>query len=201
MIVDMEARGLAWCWRRHQLGDHAEPLSAEQRAALEEWIHAREYAPHPLGHPGHLMEELDVDLATASALCLEFVWPGWDREAEVQKLLRGGCPMGVAAILTDALQRAFHAGRKEGLEEAWAHPPAPEHFAPLTARQAQVLRFVISYFESHRFSPTIREIGGFMGIRSTNGVVDHLKALDKKGYIERMPLKSRNIIVKYAPRD
>jgi repressor LexA len=30
-----------------------------------------------------------------------------------------------------------------------------------------------------------------MGIRSTNGVNDHLKALEKKGYLEREDLKSR----------
>ena len=34
-----------------------------------------------------------------------------------------------------------------------------------------------------------------MGITSTNGVSDHLKALEKKGYIFREPIKSRAIIV------
>src|SRR5205823_12275201 len=41
------------------------------------------------------------------------------------------------------------------------------------------------------YPPTLREIGEHMGIRSTNGVNDHLKALEKKGYLEREDLKSR----------
>ncbi|MCA9522077.1 MAG: transcriptional repressor LexA, partial [Myxococcales bacterium] len=41
------------------------------------------------------------------------------------------------------------------------------------------------------YPPTIREIGAHMGIGSTNGVSDHLKALERKGYLERDLLKSR----------
>lgn len=44
--------------------------------------------------------------------------------------------------------------------------------------------------------PTMREIGKVMCIRSTNGVADHLRALERKGYIRRgMDLKSRDIHV------
>ncbi len=41
------------------------------------------------------------------------------------------------------------------------------------------------------YPPTLREIGGHMGIRSTNGVNDHLEALTRKGYLVREELKSR----------
>jgi len=37
----------------------------------------------------------------------------------------------------------------------------------------------------------LREIGSHFGIRSTNGVNDHLRALEKKGYLQREDLKSR----------
>ena len=37
----------------------------------------------------------------------------------------------------------------------------------------------------YRKPPTIKEIGQALGIRSTNGVFKLLKALEKKGYIER----------------
>jgi len=37
----------------------------------------------------------------------------------------------------------------------------------------------------------LREIGLHFGIRSTNGVNDHLRALEKKGYLQREDLKSR----------
>jgi repressor LexA len=62
---------------------------------------------------------------------------------------------------------------------------------PLTERQQKVLSFISSSIESRGYPPTLREIGEHMGIRSTNGVNDHLKALEKKGYLEREDLKSR----------
>ena len=62
---------------------------------------------------------------------------------------------------------------------------------PLTDRQKAVLEFISSSIESRGYPPTLREIGEHMGIRSTNGVNDHLKALEKKGYLEREDLKSR----------
>jgi repressor LexA len=37
----------------------------------------------------------------------------------------------------------------------------------------------------------MREIGEHMGIRSTNGVNDHLKALERKGHLVRDDMKSR----------
>jgi repressor LexA len=62
---------------------------------------------------------------------------------------------------------------------------------PLTDRQKAVLEFISESIESRGYPPTLREIGEHMGIRSTNGVNDHLKALEKKGYLEREDLKSR----------
>lgn len=55
----------------------------------------------------------------------------------------------------------------------------------LTDRQADVLRMVTGYLGVHGRSPTVREIGDAMGIGSTNGVSDHLKALERKGYLAR----------------
>src|SRR5215831_8147492 len=62
---------------------------------------------------------------------------------------------------------------------------------PLTSRQKAVLDFISRSIERRGYPPTLREIGEHMGIRSTNGVNDHLKALEKKGYLEREDLKSR----------
>ena len=61
----------------------------------------------------------------------------------------------------------------------------------LTERQQQVLDFIARSIERRGYPPTLREIGEHMGIRSTNGVNDHLKALEKKGYLAREDLKSR----------
>jgi repressor LexA len=61
----------------------------------------------------------------------------------------------------------------------------------LTARQQEVLAFIARSIQENGFPPTIREIGRHMGIRSTNGVNDHLKALERKGFLSRTDLKSR----------
>lgn len=66
---------------------------------------------------------------------------------------------------------------------------------PLTSRQRLVLDFIAAHIELHGFPPTLREIGEEMSIRSTNGVNDHLRALERKGYIEREPTLSRSIRV------
>lgn len=61
----------------------------------------------------------------------------------------------------------------------------------LTDRQKQVLDFISASITQRGYPPTLREIGERLGIRSTNGVNDHLKALEKKGYLAREDLKSR----------
>ena len=64
----------------------------------------------------------------------------------------------------------------------------------LTDRQLEVLRFIASEIEERGYPPTIREIGEALDIASTNGVNDHLKALERKGYLQRDPVKSRALI-------
>jgi repressor LexA len=61
----------------------------------------------------------------------------------------------------------------------------------LTDRQQQILDFISSSITERGYPPTLREIGEHFGIRSTNGVNDHLKALEKKGVLRREDLKSR----------
>lgn len=61
----------------------------------------------------------------------------------------------------------------------------------LTARQQEILDFISASIVERGYPPTIREIGKHMGIRSTNGVNDHLKALERKGFLTRDDLKSR----------
>lgn len=64
----------------------------------------------------------------------------------------------------------------------------------LTKRQETILRFIIESIRDVGYPPTIAEIGDEFGITSTNGVNDHLLALEKKGYIERSS-KARGIHV------
>lgn len=61
----------------------------------------------------------------------------------------------------------------------------------LTQRQQQVLDFIRDSITERGYPPTLREIGAHMGIRSTNGVNDHLRALERKGFLTREDMKSR----------
>ena len=64
----------------------------------------------------------------------------------------------------------------------------------LTDRQKEILQFIVRETETRGFPPTIREIGEEMEIRSTNGVNDHLKALERKGYLNRGEQQSRALV-------
>ncbi len=63
----------------------------------------------------------------------------------------------------------------------------------LTARQTEILNFIRNNVNTYGFPPTIAEIASAMGMKSPNGVRDHLKALKRKGVIELIPFTSRGI--------
>jgi repressor LexA len=56
----------------------------------------------------------------------------------------------------------------------------------LSPRQREILDFVVAQVAQSGVVPSYREIGGALGIESTNAVSDHLKALIRKGYLERV---------------
>ncbi len=63
----------------------------------------------------------------------------------------------------------------------------------LTARQQAIYDFLKDKIRTRGYGPTVREIGTKFGIRSPNGVMCHLKALEKKGLISRESHMSRAI--------
>ena len=63
----------------------------------------------------------------------------------------------------------------------------------LTNRQREIYNFLKDKIVNRGYGPTVREIGSQFGIRSPNGVMCHLKALEKKGLITREPHMSRAI--------
>jgi DNA-binding MarR family transcriptional regulator len=65
--------------------------------------------------------------------------------------------------------------------------------AKLTDRQRKILDFIAGYVHDRGRPPTLREIGDAFEIRSTNGVSNHLKLIEGKGYLVREPLKSRGL--------
>lgn len=63
----------------------------------------------------------------------------------------------------------------------------------LTPRQREIYTFIRSKIQGRGYGPTVREIGTHFNIKSPNGVMCHLKALQKKGLIHREPNMSRAI--------
>lgn len=64
---------------------------------------------------------------------------------------------------------------------------------PLTAQQQIVYDYIRDRILSRGYGPTVREIGEHMNIKSPNGVMCHLRALERKGVIVRKANKSRAI--------
>lgn len=63
----------------------------------------------------------------------------------------------------------------------------------LTSRQREIYEFIRGKIQGRGYGPTVREIGVQFHIKSPNGVMCHLKALQKKGLIHREPNMSRAI--------
>ena len=63
----------------------------------------------------------------------------------------------------------------------------------LTSRQREIYIFIRGKIQGRGYGPTVREIGLEFQIKSPNGVMCHLKALQKKGLIHREPNMSRAI--------
>src|SRR5262249_45424434 len=62
-----------------------------------------------------------------------------------------------------------------------------------TDKQKQIYDCIRDKIESRGYGPTVREIGDAFGIKSPNGVMCHLKALEKKGLIKREGRSARAI--------
>ncbi|MEJ2635045.1 MAG: transcriptional repressor LexA [Calditrichia bacterium] len=63
----------------------------------------------------------------------------------------------------------------------------------LTTRQKAVLEFISKYTNEHGYPPTYQNIADAFGIVSKHGVVRHLVALERKGYIQRSDTLARSI--------
>jgi repressor LexA len=72
-------------------------------------------------------------------------------------------------------------------------------FDQLTERQREVYDFIRDKIRNRGYGPTVREIGDQFQISSPNGVMCHLKALEKKGLITREPNMSRAIQLSVEP--
>lgn len=57
--------------------------------------------------------------------------------------------------------------------------------ASLTSKQLKIFDYIRRYIEENGYPPAIRDIGVAFDIKSPNGVMCHLRALQKKGFIHR----------------
>lgn len=63
----------------------------------------------------------------------------------------------------------------------------------LTTRQQQVYDFIVEYSGGQGYPPTLQEIARHLGVSGNLGIIRHLTALEKKGYIRRNSGSSRGI--------
>lgn len=66
--------------------------------------------------------------------------------------------------------------------------------AELTTRQQEVLEFIRRQQQQTGFPPSSREIQAYFGFQSQTAAMNHLRALEKKGVINRTPGKARSAV-------
>lgn len=69
--------------------------------------------------------------------------------------------------------------------------PKQMHMKDLTLRQQEILGYLRLHMKEHGTWPSFREIQEHFGFRSTNAVMGHLRALERKGFISRVPGQAR----------
>ena len=72
----------------------------------------------------------------------------------------------------------------------------------LTQRQEEVLRFIADYLSNYEYPPSYQEIADKFGIASKHGVVRHLEALIRKGFLEKTGTTARSLRIldkRYQP--
>lgn len=94
-----------------------------------------------------------------------------------------------------SLRRRTHGLRCSERETSATAGASPALRADTTMRQAEVLGYIRDYIAAHRFPPTLREIAAGVGIVSTNGVTDHLRALERKGALRIVDRRARGIVL------
>ena len=62
---------------------------------------------------------------------------------------------------------------------------------PLTKKQQMVYEYLLSESKKNGYPPSIKDICGALGLKSTATVHNHLTVLEGKGYIRKYPTKNR----------
>lgn len=70
----------------------------------------------------------------------------------------------------------------------------------LTPQQKTIYTYIKKFILEKNYSPTLEEIRSFIGVKAINTIVDHLKAIERKGYIIRRKHAKRNIEIRDTNR-
>jgi repressor LexA len=65
----------------------------------------------------------------------------------------------------------------------------------LTERQKEVLDFIKAYIAKQGISPTLTEINNHFNLGSSSAAHQHVEALQRKGYLKKLPYQSRAISI------
>ncbi|MCZ0983931.1 transcriptional repressor LexA [Streptomyces diastatochromogenes] len=74
-------------------------------------------------------------------------------------------------------------------------PPGTRTTEQLTTRQQAIVDYIASSLDSRGYPPSMREIGGAVGLASTSSVAHQLQALEKKGALRRDPHRPRAYVL------
>lgn len=64
----------------------------------------------------------------------------------------------------------------------------------MTEKQESILVFIKDFLQERGFFPSYRDIQDAFQFKSVNAVVRHLAAIEKKGYVKRMPGRARAFV-------
>lgn len=89
--------------------------------------------------------------------------------------------------LIAAIRHRSYMSSKSGYH-SWMTPADRTPRPPgLSLRQRQVLTVIREWVDRHGYPPTVREIGVAVGLDSPSSVAHHLKALELRGLLRRLP--------------
>jgi len=71
---------------------------------------------------------------------------------------------------------------------------------PLTKRQKEVLDFINLYIQEHEYSPSLRDIAGFLGTTNPSSAQYFVDELRTKRYLGKKNNKTRGITSKFTPK-
>lgn len=88
------------------------------------------------------------------------------------------------------------AGRRGGQVST---PRRGENLVTLSPRQRDALTAMVRHQREHGSYPSYRELMAELGLKSSNHIHELTKALERKGWIRRMPRKHRSFQVLRVP--